>query len=245
MSMTLLLQLAGPMQAWGVQSRFEIRDTMTEPSKSGVIGLICAALGRDRSEDISDLAALKMGVRIDQEGQMRRDYHTAKRSKKDRRTKIYGPPQGVATLSTRYYLADAMFLVGLEGENPNLLEQIHHAVAFPFWPIWLGRKAFPPSRSVQTTHGILNLPLLEALESVPLLAHKESHASMADQPDNEEKQIRLVIEASAYQDEGLAKLRRPDQPVSFEPRKYALRDIIVAYCSPPIAKEEKNVSEQT
>jgi len=41
---TLLLRLAGPMQSWGLSSRFTIRDTSLEPSKSGVLGLLCAAL---------------------------------------------------------------------------------------------------------------------------------------------------------------------------------------------------------
>ena len=61
----LLLRLVGPMQSWGVQSRFSVRDTGLEPSKSGVIGLICAALGRARSEPVADLAAFKMGVRVE------------------------------------------------------------------------------------------------------------------------------------------------------------------------------------
>ena len=38
----LLLRLSGPMQSWGVQSRFTVRDTGLEPSKSGVVGLIAA-----------------------------------------------------------------------------------------------------------------------------------------------------------------------------------------------------------
>ena len=42
----LLLRLVGPMQSWGMQRRFSIRDTGTEPSKSGVIGLACAAFGK-------------------------------------------------------------------------------------------------------------------------------------------------------------------------------------------------------
>ena len=56
---TLLLRLQGPMQSWGTTSRFDERDTQLEPSKSGVLGLICAALGRDRKEDIQDLADLR------------------------------------------------------------------------------------------------------------------------------------------------------------------------------------------
>ncbi len=42
---TLLLRLAGPMQSWGTQSRFTERDTGREPSKSGVVGLLAAAVG--------------------------------------------------------------------------------------------------------------------------------------------------------------------------------------------------------
>ena len=41
---TLLLRLAGPMQSWGTDSKFDIRRTGREPSKSGVIGLVAAAL---------------------------------------------------------------------------------------------------------------------------------------------------------------------------------------------------------
>ncbi|MCC6313005.1 MAG: type I-E CRISPR-associated protein Cas5/CasD, partial [Thermomicrobiales bacterium] len=73
---TLLLRLAGPMQAWGTQSRFTERDTGLEPSKSGVIGLLCAALGRERTDPVDDLAALTMAVRVDIEGVVRRDFQT-------------------------------------------------------------------------------------------------------------------------------------------------------------------------
>ena len=45
---TLLLRLAGPLQAWGNDSKFETRRTGREPSKSGVIGLLAAALGKKK-----------------------------------------------------------------------------------------------------------------------------------------------------------------------------------------------------
>lgn len=45
---TLLLRLVGPMQSWGTTSRFDQRDTGKDPSKSGVIGLLAAAMGIDR-----------------------------------------------------------------------------------------------------------------------------------------------------------------------------------------------------
>ena len=142
----LLLRLAGPMQSWGVQSRFTVRDTGLEPSKSGVVGLMCAALGRPRTEPIDDLAELAMGVRADQEGTLQRDYHTAGRegilraSGKVERTTL--------VVSNRYYLADARFLVGLESDDLTLLRRLHVALRDPHWFLYLGRKAFVPGEPV-------------------------------------------------------------------------------------------------
>lgn len=79
---TLLLRLAGPLQSWGTDSKFEVRRTENEPSKSGVIGLVAAALGIRRNEEISELNSLRMGVRVDQEGKLMRDFHTAHSEKK-------------------------------------------------------------------------------------------------------------------------------------------------------------------
>jgi len=105
---TLLLRCAGPMQSWGVSSRFEVRDTAQEPTKSGVIGLLCAALGRARSEPIDDVAAMTMAVRVDQAGRVERDYHTAGSSGHVMKT---GALKLDSILSSRYYLADAAFLL--------------------------------------------------------------------------------------------------------------------------------------
>src|SRR5574340_968300 len=41
----LLLWLEAPLQSWGSDSKFGRRDTQTFPTKSGVLGLVCAALG--------------------------------------------------------------------------------------------------------------------------------------------------------------------------------------------------------
>ena len=141
---TLLLRLAGPMQSWGTTSRFDERDSQLEPSKSGVLGLVCAALGRDRSEPVDDLARLKMGVRVDREGLFMRDYQTA--------TGVISAAGqvdlGRTVVSPRYYLADAAFLVGLEDSDRGLLMKIHAALRTPIWPLALGRKSFPPGAPV-------------------------------------------------------------------------------------------------
>ncbi|MFJ4774130.1 type I-E CRISPR-associated protein Cas5/CasD [Streptomyces uncialis] len=72
----LLVRLAGPLQSWGVASRFALRDTHPRPTKSGVVGLCAAALGLDRDEPLGELAALLFGVRADRPGTPLRDYHT-------------------------------------------------------------------------------------------------------------------------------------------------------------------------
>src|SRR4051794_39949025 len=101
---TLLLRLSGPMQSWGTRSRFDDRDTERLPSKSGVIGLLCAAQGRPRLAQIEDLAALRMGVRADRAGILATDYHTAQNvARASSGTKDTEP-------SRRHYLADAVFL---------------------------------------------------------------------------------------------------------------------------------------
>ena len=134
---TLLLRLEGPMQSWGYRSRFDYRDTALEPTRSGVIGLICAAMGIARGEDISRFDAIRMGVRVEKEGRPERDYHTAldvikaDGSEKD------------TVVSYRDYLSDGSFTVGLESENKDLLEQIAKALSNPMWTLFLGRKAFP------------------------------------------------------------------------------------------------------
>ena len=84
-----------------------------------------------------------MGVRIDQEGRVLKDYQTALnviRADRSRSTD--------AVVSNRYYLADADFLVGLESENGLFLQEINQAVANPHWSLCLGRKAFPIGQKV-------------------------------------------------------------------------------------------------
>lgn len=137
------MRFAAPMQSWGTRSRFDHRDTEVAPSKSGVIGLVAAALGRRRDEPIGDLASLRLGVRLDREGVLMRDYHTAKDVVKADGSGLQG-----TALSTRDYLADAVFLVGLEGRDRDALAEIDLALEAPRWPLALGRRSFPPSLPV-------------------------------------------------------------------------------------------------
>ena len=83
---TLLLRLAAPLQSWGADSKFEIRKTNREPTKSGVIGLLAAALGLARDDDqaLQRLNGLRFAVRVDQEGELLVDYHIARKEERTR-----------------------------------------------------------------------------------------------------------------------------------------------------------------
>jgi len=169
---TLLLRLIGPMQSWGTTSRFDQRDTGKEPSKSGVIGIIAAALGIDREnwEELEPLTRLAMGVRHDRPGVLKRDYQTAGCAKGDLIIRADGSPSKDGVVSSRFYLADAAFLVGLEGNDQELLEKVQTALRNPCWPLALGRKAYVPSEPVWIEDGIQEMPLREVLGRWPWLS---------------------------------------------------------------------------
>jgi CRISPR system Cascade subunit CasD len=136
----LLLRLTGPLQSWGDASRFTARHTRTEPTKSGVIGLLAAAQGRRRTDPVEDLAALAFGVRVDQRGRIERDFQTAIRRRPGSR------PESMP-LSYRYYLTDAVFVAGVRGDR-QLLEGLDEAVRAPRFALYLGRRSCPPSGEI-------------------------------------------------------------------------------------------------
>jgi CRISPR system Cascade subunit CasD len=217
----LLLRLAAPMQSWGTQSRFIHRDTGLEPSKSGVIGLLCAALGRGRESPVDDLAALAMGARVDREGSMARDYHTALDV-----AKADGSAPGTV-VSERYYLADADFLVGLQGreEDNDLLANLNKHLAAPVWPLYLGRKSFVPGPPVQVPGGLRDQGDLQSvLKSFPWQPRSPYERRPA--------QLRLVLECGPNEGEV-----RSDVPLSFAERKFTIRHVKTEFCPTPAAAE--------
>jgi CRISPR system Cascade subunit CasD len=209
---TVLLRLQGPMQSWGTTSRFDERDTQLEPSKSGVLGLVCAALGRDRSEPVDDLASLRMGVRVDREGVPMRDYQTATGVVIASSGK---PDLGRTVVSPRYYLSDAAFLVGLEGPD-EIVHQIQAALRSPVWPLALGRKSFVPSSPICFSDGVVSVSLEQAFLQWPPLVNLESGSP-----------VRCLLESA---NEGSVRLDQPVAPYAsrrFGPRYVKSKPLIV------------------
>jgi len=198
----LLMRLEGPMQSWGTYSRFTERDSGKEPSKSGVIGLLCAALGRPRDAPLSDLASMKMAVRVDREGALSRDFHTALEVPRA------GNPGVSTVISNRYYLSDACFLVSLEGEEA-LVATLRDALRAPKWEIFLGRKSFPPSSPV----------LVESKEEYEdCIQAIRSFRWLGGSTDRRPELLRAITECSIIEGEA-----RMDVPISFARREFGPR----------------------
>lgn len=211
---TLLLQCVAPLQSWGTQSEYIIRDTGREPSKSGIIGLLCAAMGilRNDNTTLAEMAKLSMGVRVDREGKILHDYHTVFEQE---------------VVSHRYYLSDAMFLVGLEGDE-GWLQQLQTALKNPRWHLFFGRKSCVPSRPPYLPQGLCDKPLGEALEIYPWLGQNS-------QEYNALQTLRLVYEDNEKKDNEKGNNFHHDHPVSFiyNQRRFYPRHTVTKFISRP------------
>jgi CRISPR system Cascade subunit CasD len=197
------------MQSWGTTSRFDQRDTGKEPSKSGVVGLLAAALGIDRENwtDLEPLMHLSMGVRHDRSGVPKRDYQTAQHIISADRSKIHE-----TAVTTRDYLADAAFLVGLECDERSLLERIHAALRDPVWPLALGRKSYVPSESIWIVDGLQDAPLRDVLVRWPWIASRQKWEELPE---------KLLVSFESEDGSGVLKM---DQPLSsFAERRFGAR----------------------
>ncbi|KOV83107.1 type I-E CRISPR-associated protein Cas5/CasD [Nocardia sp. NRRL S-836] len=221
MAMSLALCFDAPMQSWGTRSRGVIRDTTTEPTKSGVVGLLAAALGISREDDdaIAELAQLQLAVRVDREGILERDYHTTQ-----------NVPTTMGTgrrtvVSERYYLADALFLVVLQGDE-GLLTRIASVVDRPHWPLFFGRRAFVPARPLLPPNGgPVALAAKDLLEGHPWLETSKS-ARNNELVKVERIGLRTVIDCPAQATNAEV---RHDHPLSLAEgrRRFATRTVLV------------------
>lgn len=227
---TLLIRLSASMQSWGVQSRFSVRDTGLEPSKSGVTGLLCAALGipRENDAELQAISSTRMGVRADREGSMLLDFHSAGKGGHTAANGMILENDEVA-ISNRYYLANAVFLVGLESEDLALLERLQAALYKPVWALFLGRKAFVPGEPIPLEDGLRAGETLEqALQTYPCLREPK------------QDKLRVILE------DNNGSIVRSDQPLSFsrERRKFAPRRVSVTFVPAPIENRQAEIQDQ-
>ncbi len=227
----LVLRLAAPLQSWGGPSPFNRRDTMPEPTKSGIIGLLAAAQGRRRQDPVEDLLGLSLGVRTDRTGTLLRDYHTASnldgnpllsaQTNNRGRQKTTSPAKNTY-VTTRFYLQDAVFVAAVLGPH-TLLDDLRTALAAPLFPLALGRRSCPPTHPLVLPYPGPRGPLwpgnlIEVLQTVP-----REGGQRGDRP------------LPATIDDLTGDEVRIDLPRSFDPlhRSYATRTVRNFWVNPP------------
>jgi CRISPR system Cascade subunit CasD len=241
---TLFLRLEGALQAWGDTSKFVIRRTMDAPTKSGVLGLLCCAMGLSREEArkrLPELNSLAMGVRIDRPGIRWWDYHTVGAG-----TGMTTAGGGLKTgakgtlITRREYLADASFLVALQGA-PELIVELRAALSIPKRPIFLGRKSCPPSIPVLIapkedefwSNPALYPDLNTALNVIPWAPRSKGD------PEPQRGMLETLVEWRATPAESTA----PDDaevwydvPFRFDPQFHEARFVLRGFVSPMVGE---------
>jgi CRISPR system Cascade subunit CasD len=216
---SLAFYIDAPLQSWGVSSKFQRRATESYPTKSGVLGLVAAAMGIDKhaddeAEQLKPLASCKFSVFSLQRTSRNHpvlqmeDYHTVgggfdKDNPAERlhisRKASGGPSTTIVT--RRFYLEQARFVAILEGDQETL-EKAAKALEDPKWGVWFGRKCCLPSS-----------PLLPTLSD----SSEQAMAKIL------EKLVGSSIAGGQIEEDGGGAWRLADQPVSFGAREFATR----------------------
>lgn len=153
MKKRLLRIICHGSQSWGVDSPFHrFKGTQLYPSKSGIVGMIAAALGYDKGDEridvLSESITLYRLLKSGEEGSL--DYIKKGRLESDYLIAsgaepliwaIDGKSRKKADLITKQYLADARFVLYLDAEE-DVMETIYDALADPFYILYLGRKQY-------------------------------------------------------------------------------------------------------
>lgn len=219
---TVLLRLEGPLQSWSAQGKLGVRDTEREPTKSGVLGLVGAALGMARDDDatLATLAAMPMAVRVDRAGTILHDFHTAGGGRfRGQKYTVFDTSDCVPT--HRYYLQDASFVAALEGDDA-LVARIAAALRAPRYPLFLGRRSCPPSEA----------PFIAVVE-----AAARDAVLAAPRPQRCDKgPLRVLVETQSEAGDA-----RYDVPLSFAQveRRYARRYVLTEWLTPPAPTEAR------
>ena len=181
----LLFTLYAPMGSFGEIAVGERRMSWSRPGRSAVLGLVAAAQGIERANEVAHQrleTGLHYAVRTDAPGRPLIDYHTAQtpKARKGRRFATRREELGAdglhTVLSVREWRTDACFTVSLwprAGHDVDL-DGIAGAFRHPRFVLYVGRKSAPPG-----------LPLRpEVVEAETFLSAFEVR-----QPNDEERRV--------------------------------------------------------
>jgi len=156
---TLILKTEG-LSAYGLQTFDVHRKANHFPTRSAIIGLLAAALGIPRKDQLAlyELSeGVSIAVQVNQAGEKMVDYHTVQNFRSP-----MGKIQNGTKPTYREYWCDSEHTFAISA-NDELIEQLAVAVKSPKFTLFQGRKSCPLTR-----------PLFDKLidESNPALALK-------------------------------------------------------------------------
>lgn len=168
-SQYLLLWFEAPLQSWGFDSKFGRRDSLKFPTRSGVLGLLCAALGYsgEQTEFLSSMSKysqlvisynrlnaknekvfsepLLMDFQMVGSGYDDQDpWQSLLIPKTSEGKKAVG---GGSKMTYRYYLQDARFAVIMQC-SPFEVNTFASAFQNPIYDLYLGRKNCVPTEFI-------------------------------------------------------------------------------------------------
>ena len=233
----ILLWLEGPLQAWGFDSRFYRRETLNFPTRSGILGLLCCALGASGPQQalLEEFALLRQTVlsfgRVRRNGDsgtedseiLLRDFHMVGSGYKERdpwesllipKTKDGKKAVGGGTkITNRFYLQDAAFSVSMEVPG-KMLNEIETALQNPVWDLYLGRKCCVPTDFIYRGYFSSESGAIDKAQEI---AKEKSRAEKF-----------RVTEDEHYLDEPSEALRLNDVPIQFgEEKRYRDRQVYI------------------
>ncbi|MFK0016224.1 type I-E CRISPR-associated protein Cas5/CasD [Streptomyces sp. NPDC091027] len=221
----LLLRLAAPMQSWGERSVFSaVRDTAPFPTRSGLTGIFAAAEGLPRGAALDRYNCLQFTVRVDRPGIRMTDYHTVGGGFPDRHTAATsgGKNKGAAVLTSRHYLADAVFVVAVTGPEDRI-DEIDRALRQPHWAPYLGRRACIPDEPFLLGAGVSD-PVGELLSRIPLTGpHTDERTGPPLQPSSRTVPVDFLWEQAPGDGREAVHHTSNDHPVSFGVHTHAHR----------------------
>lgn len=146
MNSVLVLICDSPLQSFGVRSKWEHRDTAMFPTKSSILGLIGSSMGLSRDDKYLDTLGkdLKVHVRIDKMGNIEEDFQIIGQVYQFNTGKLKKLHGNTNQISHKYYIADGIFTVFVEGEK-ELINDCYNAIQNPVYPLFVGRKCCPVS----------------------------------------------------------------------------------------------------
>lgn len=165
MTKYLALWLEGPLQSWGIDSKFYNRSTELFPSRSAILGIILSAMGKggEQTKLLSSFQGLSQTVFAYYHSKNKspvrlRDFHMVGSgyNDKDKWENLMIPKRSDGTKSStaqkltyRYYLQDMAFGVAFQLPTEiTLQEEIISALKHPVWDVSLGRRNCPPTEFV-------------------------------------------------------------------------------------------------